>query len=161
MNTSAHANQNYDITTSTTRSAQIGFVRRNIAGALLALAFASSGIGLAATAHADDGAPASGADVTAAAPVAATNCKTELWGFLGSQRRTLCDGPISRDGSWSRERTIWVPAHRSSDYCPSIGSDRYYRSCYGGYFVDQREISRETYPVRPETVLSDEPGHLD
>jgi hypothetical protein len=33
-------------------------VRRNIAGALLAMAFASTGIGLAATSYADDGAPA-------------------------------------------------------------------------------------------------------
>jgi hypothetical protein len=26
--------------------------------------------------------------------------------------------------------------------------------------VNERLISNETYPVRPETVLPDEPGHL-
>src|ERR1700749_3498158 len=106
MNTSANTNQNNDITT---RTAGIGFLRRNVAGALLAVAFASTGIGLAATAYADDGAAAPSTDAAAAAPAPATNCKTDLWGFLGSQRRTLCDGPISHDGSWTRERTIWVP----------------------------------------------------
>lgn len=159
MNTSALTHQNHDTTTSTTRATGIGMVRRNIAGALLAMAFASTSIGLAATARADDGAPARSADATAVAPALVTNCKTDLRGFMGSQRRTLCDGPVSRDGSWSRERTIWVPAHHSPSYC-STGSDRYYSSCYGGYFVDQHEISRETYLVRPETVLSDEAGHL-
>ena len=154
MNTSANTNQNNDITA---RGTGIGLLRRNIAGALLAMAFASTGIGLAATASADDGAPAPATDAAAAAP--AVNCKTDPWGFLGSQRRTLCDGPISHDGSWSRERTIWAPAHYTSRICSSLGSDLY-SSCYGGYFVDERLISDETYPVRPDTVLPDEPGHL-
>jgi len=26
--------------------------------------------------------------------------------------------------------------------------------------VNERLVSNETYPVRPDTVLSDEPGHL-
>jgi hypothetical protein len=83
-------------------------------------------------------------------------------GFLGSERRTLCDGPISSDGSWSRERTIWVPAHYSMPICSNTGGRSYssYSSCYGGYSVNEHVVSNETYPVRPDTVLSDEPGHL-
>ena len=161
MNTSAHTNQIYDITTSTLRVTGIGLLRRNIAGALLAVAFASTGIGLAATAYADDAAPLPSTDATAAAPGPAVNCQTDPWGFLGSQRRTLCDGPIAQDGSWSRERTIWVPAHRQMPICLSTDNRYYSSTCYGGNWVDQDEVSRETYPVRPETVLPDEPGHLD
>ncbi len=161
MNTSAHTNQVYDITTSTVRVTGIGFLRRNIAGVLLAVAFASTGIGLAATASADDGAPAPSTDATTAAQAPAVNCKTDPWGFLGSQRRTFCDGPISHDGSWSRDRTIWVPAHRQLPICISSGGRYHSSTCYVGDWIDQHEVSRETYPVRPETVLSDEPGHLD
>jgi hypothetical protein len=158
MNTSANTNQTHDTTTSTTRGTGSGLLRRSMAGALLATAITAIGVGLAATGHADDGAPA--ADFASSARPDA-NCKTEPWGFLGSWRRTLCDGPISSDGSWQRERTIWVPAHRTMPICFSSG-DRYYNStCSGGYWVDQRLIGNETYPVRPDTVLPDEPGHLD
>jgi hypothetical protein len=158
MNTSANTNQNHDITTRTARATKTGSLRRNIAGALLVAAFASTGIGLAATAYADDGAAAPGTDATAAPAV---NCQTEPWGFLGAQRRTLCDGPIAHDGSWSRTRTIWVPAHYTPGLCYG-GSDNWRSAiCDSGRFVDQREISNDTYPVRPETVLPDEPGHLN
>lgn len=161
MNTSAHINQNHDTTMITLRTKGIGLLRRNVAGALLATAFASTGIGLAATAYADDGAPAPSTDAAAAAPAPGANCKTDLWGPLGSWRRTLCDGPISHDGSWSRDRTIWVPAHRQLPICISSGGRYHSSTCYGGDWIDQHEVSRETCPVRPETVLSDEPGHLD
>jgi hypothetical protein len=45
----------------------------------------------------------------------------------------------------------------------SCGSFSYssYANCYGGYMVNERLVSNETYPVRPDTVLPDEPGHLD
>jgi hypothetical protein len=150
MNTSA-MNQTPDTTTSIARTT--GLLRRGMAGALLAAAFAATAAGFAATAHADDSPPV---------PTTA-NCKTEPWGFLGSQRRTLCDGPISSDGSWSRERTIWRPAHYSTPICTSRGGSSSYSSytdCSGGYFVNQSVVSNETYPVRPDTVLPDEPGHL-
>ncbi len=43
----------------------------------------------------------------------------------------------------------------------SRGSRDYSRTnCFGGYWVNERLISNETYPVRPDTVLPDEPGHL-
>jgi hypothetical protein len=131
----------------TTNITQI--LRRTMAGALLAGAITA---GLAATAHADD-APSFGFAHSG------IGCKTEPFGFLGSQRRTLCDGPIASDGSWTRQRTIWAPAHYSTRSCSSIGSSSSYSSCYGGYFTPERLISDETYPVRPETVLPDEPGH--
>jgi hypothetical protein len=82
---------------------------------------------------------------------------------VGFRRRTLCDCPIAGDGSWSRERTIWVPAHYSTPICTSTSSGSSYSSyndCSGGYMVNERLVSNETYPVRPDTVLPDEPGHL-
>jgi hypothetical protein len=149
MNTSAITNQ---IHATTTSAAGTGFLRRIMAGALLATALSTTAVGFAATSHAQYGAPTT------------ANCKTDLWGFLGSQRRTLCDGPISADGSWSRERTIWQPAGFSTSSCYGGGygggrwSSGHY--CSGGYFTPERQISNETYPVRPDTVLPDEPGHL-
>jgi hypothetical protein len=148
MNTSANTNQTHDTTTRTARAK--GFLRRGMAGALLATTLTAIGIDLAATAQADFGAPGENG----------ANCQTDPWGFLGSQRRTLCDGPISKDGSWSRTRTIWVPAHYSTPICTSSGGRSYSTNCYGGYLINQHEVSNETYPVRPETVLPDEPGHL-
>lgn len=79
-------------------------------------------------------------------------CQTVPWGFLGSQRRTLCDTPVRADGSWLRERTIWWPER----WVP-VSCGRY--SCSGGYWQDAGG-NRETYPVTPDTVLPDEPGHL-
>jgi len=159
MSTSTSTNQTLDTTTTTARATGIGVLRRGMAGALLATAITATAVGLSATSHGDDGAPAPNTGGLARTDA---NCKTEPWGFLGSQRRTLCDGPISSDGSWSRERTIWVPAHYSTPICTSRSSSSYssYTDCYGGYFVNERLVSNETYPVRPDTVLSDEPGHL-
>ncbi|QBP29758.1 hypothetical protein SEA_TYPHA_103 [Mycobacterium phage Typha] len=90
------------------------------------------------------------------APTASADpgCRTDLWGFLASQRRLICDGPIQPDGSWKRVRVIYTPAHRVPVSC-----GRY--SCWGGYWVDQSIWSQESYPVRPETVLPDEPPHID
>jgi hypothetical protein len=159
MNTSAIAIQTHDTTASTARAAGIGFRRRSMASALLATAITATAVGLAATSHADDGAPAPNFGSPAHA---GANCKTEPWGFLGSQRRTLCDDSISSDGSWSRERTIWVPAHYDMPICISSGGRSYssYTNCSGGYFVNERLVSNDVYPVRPDTVLPDEPGHL-
>ena len=153
MNTSANTTQAHDATTSTARATGIGFLRRSMAGAVLAAAITATGVGLAATSQADAGEPNFGTPPTA-------NCKTDPWGFLGSQRRTLCDGPISADGSWTRQRTIWAPPHFTSTFCSSFGSGHSSTSCSGGYYVDQRLISSDTYPVQPDTVLPDEPGHL-
>jgi len=157
MNTSANTNQIHHTTTGTARVTGTGFLRRGIAGALLATAITATAVGLAATSHADFGDPTPDFAHSARADAI---CKTEPWGFLGSQRRTLCDGPVSSDGGWSRERTIWVPAHRTPETCTSSSDYRSFSTCYGGYWVDQRLVSNETFPVRPETVLPDEPGHV-
>ena len=86
-----------------------------------------------------------------------TGCETIPWGFLASQRRTICDGPMHADGSWSRGRVISVPAHEVPFTC-YYGT--YMSSCSGGYFVDETIISKDAYPVTPDTVLPDEPGYL-
>lgn len=83
-------------------------------------------------------------------------CKTDLWGFLASQRRTVCDGPVRADGSWERVRVFWTPAHQVPLTCYGT----YFITCNGGYFVSERVNSTERYPVTPATVLPDEPAHL-
>lgn len=103
------------------------------------------------------------ASTLAAAPmaVASPGCESIKWGFLGSQTRVICDGPIRSDGSWMRERVIGVPAHyvNASSSC---SHSSYSSNCtfYPGGWVDDRIQSDETYLVTPDTVLPDEPGHL-
>ncbi len=90
------------------------------------------------------------------------NCESHPWGFLGlTKRRIICDGPMQPDGSWMRERVIGVPAHYvpASSSC-SGGSYSSYCTYYPGGWVDAQIDDDETYPVRPDTVLPDEPGHL-
>jgi hypothetical protein len=84
-------------------------------------------------------------------------CDVAPWGFLGSQRRVICDAPIRPDGSWMRERVIVTPAHQVPFTCYHSA---YTSSCSGGYWVDRVVDSEESYPVTPDTVLPDEPGHL-
>jgi len=53
------------------------------------------------------------------------NCQAVPWGFLGSQVRAICDGPILPDGSWMRHRVIGVPAHTElsmPEYVPDLGA---------------------------------------
>ncbi len=99
-----------------------------------------------------------------AAPTAsalAPGCMSQPWGFLGSQTRQLCDGPIQPDGSWMRHRIVgraayWSYPHSSCSY----GS--YSSSCTydpGGY-VPEYDSDDEWHPVTPDTVLPDEPGHI-
>ena len=84
-------------------------------------------------------------------------CETIHWGFLGSQLRTVCDGPVQPDGSWMRYRVVWVPAHHVpySTYCGT-----YSCSSSGGYSVGQTVVAKEIYVVFPTNVLPDEPGWL-
>jgi hypothetical protein len=91
MNTSANTAQTHDTTTSAARATGIGFLRRSMAGALLATAITATGIGLAATSHADDSAPAPNTGVTATAPAPFTpwlgaidpGCTRQLYYFNG------------------------------------------------------------------------------
>lgn len=80
-------------------------------------------------------------------------CETIRWGFLGSQRRTVCDTPRRPDGSWTRAREVWVPAGWVPGYC-----SRY--SCTSGYYNAGGTVAYEEYPVTDATVLPDEPGWL-
>jgi hypothetical protein len=84
-------------------------------------------------------------------------CQDDLWGFLGSQTRSICDGPLMPDGSWTRFRMVWVPAHnvpiRTS--CSS-----YSCTTSGGYFQPEQVFEKVKYPVTPDTVVAGEPGWL-
>lgn len=95
-----------------------------------------------------------------AAPIA-SNCQQQPWGFLGTQTRQICDGPILADGSWMRNRIVGVPAHyqNASSSCYS-GSYSSHCTYYPGGYVAEYDSDNETYSVRPDTVLPDEPGHL-
>ena len=89
-------------------------------------------------------------------------CVTDrgIWLFHGTAR-TLCDGPVLPDGSWHRWREFWTPAHQVPMSCYTSGS-RYYATtnCTGGYWQERTSNGVEDYPVFPDTVLPDEPGHI-
>ena len=78
-------------------------------------------------------------------------------GFLGSQWRTVFDGPRRPDGSWERERRIWTPAGYvpRSTYCGT-----YSCSSSGGYYREESATGYERYLVFDVNVLPDEPGWL-
>lgn len=89
------------------------------------------------------------------------NCQVVLWGFLGSQRRAICDLPVQADGSWWRRRVVATPAHHVSlSFSCSGGTYSSYCTSYGGYDVPFSTQDDETYVVTPDTVLPDEPGHM-
>ena len=92
----------------------------------------------------------------------ASNCERHPWGFLGlTKQRYICDGPILSDGSWMRRRVIGVPAHYSPASSSCSGSSySSYCTYYPASWVDEQIDDDEPYPVRPDTVLPDEPGHL-
>lgn len=89
-------------------------------------------------------------------------CVDQFWLIpFQSNRRTICDGPIQSDGSWTRLREFYSPAHtipaRSSCY-----GGRYSSSCtyYPERFVPMSSQGVENYIVTPATVLHDEPGRI-
>lgn len=84
-------------------------------------------------------------------------CETIRWGFLGSQLRTICDGPRRDDGSWLRAREVWTPA----GYVPIRTScSQYSCTTTGGYYRQRSTQAFETYIVFDHNVLPDEPGWL-
>lgn len=111
------------------------FLAAVAAGAVLA------GTGMAYAAHAD-AAPGVGCE-TIAAPGLLN------WG----QKRTICDTPRRADGSWTRSRKYWTPAHYVPVSC-------YRWSCTGGYHVGDTVSRYEEYVVFDHNVLPDEPGWL-
>ena len=84
-------------------------------------------------------------------------CQDDRWGFLGTQTRSICDGPLQADGSWVRFRMVWLPAHQVpiSTYCSS-----YSCNTSGGYWQDEQVFEKVKYPVTPDTVVAGEPGWL-
>jgi hypothetical protein len=82
-------------------------MRRVAAGAVLAAAPALIALGTATTSQAQT------------APSPGMGCETIHWGFLGSDRRQICDGPKQADGSWQRTRTIFTPAYVKPLSCDS------------------------------------------
>jgi hypothetical protein len=128
------------------------------------LAFSAAAAFAASTLSALSAAPIAGAD---------PGCESIRWGFLGSQTRQLCDGPIRPDGSWMRTRTFLVNAYQEyNEICTPSFTGSFSDSFPGGFsggesctryptrWVPERVKSEETYVVTPDTVLPDEPGHL-
>lgn len=96
------------------------------------------------------GAPSAGAD--------APGCVSEFWMVgLKPTTRTICDGPLAADGSWTRTRAFTAPAFTADGYSVCYG----YGFCT---FTLPRQVAaydvRDTYPVTPETVLPSEPGYI-
>ncbi|AZV00832.1 hypothetical protein KIY87_gp63 [Mycobacterium phage Malec] len=88
-------------------------------------------------------------------------CDNIRWGFLGSQVRTICDGPRRPDGSWTRGRLISIPAHvnpaRSTCTSGSYSSTCTYRE---KEYVDMQIIEKTHYDVTDDSVPPGEPGYL-
>lgn len=116
------------------------FPVRRFFGAMSVGAFVVTGIGWA-TVQAK-ATPGLGCETIAAPGLVA-------WG----QKRTICDSPRRPDGSWSRQRQYWTPAHYVPFSC-------YRWNCSGGYDVGDSVARYEEYPVTDDTVLPDEPGWL-
>ena len=85
------------------------------------------------------------------------HCIQEFWlygGLFGrGTTRTICDGPIQPDGSWRRARNFYDSERYIPAYC-----SRY--SCRGGYWLNVFDKT-DIYWVTPDTVLPDEPGHIE
>ena len=62
-------------------------------------------------------------------------CETIRWGFLGSQWRTVCDGPRRPDGSWERERTDLDPGGLRAAQPPTAA--RTPAASSGGYYREE------------------------
>jgi hypothetical protein len=84
-------------------------------------------------------------------------CQNDRWGFLGSQTRSICDGPKRSDGSWVRYRMIWVPAHQVP---VSTSCGTYSCTTSGGYWQDEQVFEKVKYPVTEDTVVPGEPDWL-
>lgn len=89
------------------------------------------------------------------------NCVQQPWlygGLLGRMTtRTICDSPIRADGSWDRSREFYAQSYYVPYHC---NFNSYGGSCGGDYTVPVFDLY-DTYPVTPDTVLPDEPGHIN
>lgn len=89
-----------------------------------------------------------------------SGCQTDLWGFLATQRRVICDSARRADGSWERARVVYTPAHQVPSRTSCYGSSYVTCTTTGGYFVPFSEQERDLYDVTDENVLPQEPGWL-
>jgi hypothetical protein len=90
------------------------------------------------------------------------NCDTVPIGFFKAKLRTVCDTPVRPDGSWSRKRVFWIPAHHvdAQSDCTS-GSYSSHCTFTEAHDVDDTVVDGpDEYVVFPDNVLPDEPGHL-
>ena len=105
------------------------------------------------------------APAEAHADIPISGCQDDLWWTIDATRRTICDGIVMPDGTFTRVRIRYTPAHyvplRTSCYGYS------YISCSttGGYSVPYSEAENTSYIVstNPEADnrhLPDEPEHL-
>ena len=75
------------------------------------------------------------------------NCQAVPWGFLGSQVRAICDGPILPDGSWMSPRstltTSGTPSDRRRFYPTSRGTcpDGYPQSAHSPHVTKRQPLS--------------------
>lgn len=101
-----------------------------------------------------------GGTVVARADTLPNNCVQQYWlygGLLGrGTTRTICDGPIQADGSWTRLREFYDGERYVPVRC-NFGT--YGGSCYGGYWLNEFD-KVDKYIVTADTVLPDEPGHI-
>ncbi|QGJ88986.1 hypothetical protein SEA_QUEENB2_36 [Mycobacterium phage QueenB2] len=89
-----------------------------------------------------------------------TGCEHIRWGFLGSQVRTICDGPRRPDGSWQRGRLIAVPSHTLPARSTCSGTYSVTCTYREKQEVDMRIIEKVFYDVTDATIPEGEPGWL-
>lgn len=111
-----------------------------------------------------------GAIITGAVEVRANadplppNCVQQPWWYGSAGRmtvRTLCDGPIQPDGSWTRGRNFYAAGYMAAgnSYC-SGGLYSSFCTYNPPHWVPEFDTGAEMYRVTPDTVLPDEPGHI-
>lgn len=84
-------------------------------------------------------------------------CVSQFWMYgLRASTRIICDSPQRPDGSWMRARAFVAPRFFVPITCVN---GTYVTYCNGGYWQEALDV-REVYPVTPDTVLPDEPGHI-
>jgi hypothetical protein len=95
--------------------------------------------------------------VGAASPATADpmppNCVNDPIGIFKVKQRLICDMQTRPDGSWSRERVFWIPAHQVPASTQSLA-----RPMTATGPTTPSSTTRPTSST--DNVLADEPGHL-
>ncbi|QGJ88315.1 hypothetical protein SEA_DREAMTEAM1_35 [Mycobacterium phage DreamTeam1] len=87
-------------------------------------------------------------------------CENIRWGFLGGERRTICDSAKRPDGSWDRRRMIWSPSYVKPARTTCSGSYSVTCTHYERREVDAQFGEVEQYVVTDDNVPQGEPGWL-